>query len=284
MQRYHYGYLKCFLQFTKSPQDNTCTWLTGLIVAYLYLSNYKMPSLTCFQVRFTPSWLMIFLTLLCGGLFLRLGFWQLQRAEQKQQMVQAEAALALQQPVVWHTQDAFPVQYQRIKVQGRYLPDIFLLDNQHQQHRFGYDILSPLLFDDGSVLLVDRGWFAGDETRRSFPQVNTPTKALTVRGSAYFPSKNPWILGPNIEKKADQLTIIENLDAKIVSQILQKKVYPFIIRLDQEEEHGFIRQWAIVSMPPQRHVAYAWQWFAMALVLFIIFMALNLKKNETTIH
>jgi surfeit locus 1 family protein len=241
-----------------------------------------MPSLTCFNVRFTPSWLMIFLTLLFGGSFIRLGFWQVQRAAQKQHMVQTDALFAKKDPSEWSSKDKFPLQYQRVKVTGHYLKDVFLLDNQHQEHQFGYDVISPLLLEDGSVLLIDRGWIVGDNTRRTFPPISIPEKRLTVHGSVYFPSKNQWVLGPEVEKKAAHLTIIEKLDAKTASQILQKKVYPFIIRLDKEDEHGFIRQWPIVSMPPQRHLAYAWQWFAMALVILIIFVALNLKKNEKT--
>ena len=239
-----------------------------------------MPSLTCFTIRFTPSWPMIFLTVLVTSLFLRLGFWQIQRAEQKENMVLAQASLAHLDPIEWSGQKKLPLQYQRVRVLGRYLPDIFLLDNQHQQHQFGFDVLSPLLLNDGSLVLIDRGWVVGDSTRRTFPQVTIPNKQVQVEGSAYFPSSNQWVLGPSVEKKNSKLTILETLDPKTVSQILQKKVYPFIIRLDKEDEHGFVRQWAIVSMPPQRHLAYAWQWFAMAFVVFIIFIALNLKKNE----
>jgi surfeit locus 1 family protein len=44
-----------------------------------------------------------------------------------------------------------------------------------------------------------------------------------------------------------------------------------------------VREWKTVAMPPQRHLAYALQWFVMALVVLIIFVALNLKKkNEET--
>jgi surfeit locus 1 family protein len=63
---------------------------------------------------------------------------------------------------------------------------------------------------------------------------------------------------------------------------LQKKVYPFIIRLDKQDAYGFVREWAIVSMPPQRHFAYAAQWFAMAGVILILFVALNVKRYEKT--
>lgn len=239
-----------------------------------------MPSLTCFTVRFTPSWMMIFLTALVISFFMRLGFWQIQRAEQKEQMVLAQKSFAQQAPIEWNGQKKLPLQYQRLHVIGRYLPELFLLDNQHQQHQFGFDVLSPLILNDGGLVLIDRGWVAGDSTRRTFPKVSTPDTLVQIQGIAYFPSNKQWVLGPNVEKKSSKLIILETLDPKTVSQILQKKVYPFIIRLDKEDEHGFVRQWAIVSMPPQRHLAYAWQWFAMALVVFIIFIALNLKKNE----
>ncbi len=241
-----------------------------------------MPSVTCFKIRFTPSWLMIFLTLVVVSLFVYLGFWQIQRGAQKEKMVLAEAAMAKQEPILWDGQHQLPLQYQRIKVKGHYQSDIFLLDNQHQQHQFGYDVLSPLILNNEQVILVDRGWIAGDNTRRNFPTINTPHTEIQLQGRVYFPSNKQWVLGPNVEKKNTDLTILESLDTKTVSQILQKRVYPFIIRLDKREEHGFVRQWAIVSMPPERHLAYAWQWFAMAMVVFIIFVALNLKKDEKT--
>lgn len=239
-----------------------------------------MPSLTCFTVRFTPSWFMIILTLVFVLLFTRLGFWQIQRAQQKEEMLAAQASLAQQKTIMWREGQPLPAQYQHLILQGDYLSTVFLLDNQHQQHQFGYNVLSPLLLGDGSVVMIDRGWMRGDSTRRSFPHVDTPKHRLTVHGSAYFPSSKQWVLGPSWEEKGKNLTIIELLDAKMLSQLLQKKVYPFIIRLDKEDGHGFVREWAIVSMPPQRHLAYALQWFAMALVIAIIFIALNLKKKK----
>jgi surfeit locus 1 family protein len=195
-------------------------------------------------------------------------------------MVAAESALAKQEPLDWRGGQKYPQQYQRIKLQGHYLADVFLLDNQHHEHQFGYDVLSPLRLDDGSLVIVDRGWVLGDSTRRSFRAVHRPKGLVQLQGSAYFPSKNQWVLGPGLEEKENKITILELLDAKMLSQILQKKVYPFIIRLDKQDAYGFVREWAIVSMPPQRHLAYALQWFAMALVILIIFVALNLKKKK----
>ncbi|MDP3269002.1 MAG: SURF1 family protein, partial [Legionella sp.] len=236
-----------------------------------------MPSLTCFKFRFTPNWFMTALAALFISLFTGLGFWQIQRADEKKQMVEAQQHLLKQESVAWSTRQNVPQQYQRIHVQGRYLPTIFLLDNQHQRHQFGYDVLSPLLMDDGSVVMVDRGWIPGDGNRQLFPRIFIPKEKQKVAGSVYFPNMKQWILGVGLEEKENKMVIIERIDTKLVSQVLQKKVYPFIIRLDKQDAYGFVREWAIVSMPPQRHIAYALQWFAMALVILIIFVALNLK-------
>lgn len=242
-----------------------------------------MPSLTCFKFRFTPTWLMLILTLLFFSLFVRLGFWQIQRADEKRKMIVAQKTQELQKPLFWTKSQKQPLQYERIILKGNYLPQIFLLDNQHHQHQFGYNVLSPLELLDGSIIMIDRGWVAGELSRRIFPNIITPHGFLTLQGSVYFPSKNQWVLGPSLEKKGNKVVILERLDTQLMSQVLQKTVSPFIIRLDKQDANGFVREWATVSMPPQRHLAYALQWFVMALVVLIIFVALNLKKkNEKT--
>lgn len=226
---------------------------------------------------------MIVLATVFIALFTRLGFWQIQRADEKAKMLAAEEARAIQEPILWNETKPLPLQYERINVEGVYLKQVFLLDNQHHQHQFGYDVLSPLLLTDGTVLMVDRGWVPGDNSRQTFPDIQIPQGSAKIQGSSYFPSKNQWLLGEGMEEKAHGVKIIEALDTKLLSQILQKKVYPFIIRMDKQDAYGFVREWAIVSMPPQRHLAYALQWFAMAFVILIIFVALNLKKkNEET--
>lgn len=242
-----------------------------------------MPSVTVFKYRFTPSWLMIVLAGFVMILFLRLGFWQLHRADEKKHMVQAQALMAKMNAISWDAGSALPQQYQNLQVQGHYVPQVFLLDNQHQEHQFGYDVLTPLELGDGSIVMIDRGWVAGDNARQRFPDVVIPQGLVHILGAAYFPSSNQWLLGPGMEKKDNKVYIFEQMDVTLWRQILQKPVHPFIIRLDKKQAYGYSRQWTIVSMPPQRHLAYALQWFVMALVIFIIFIALNLKKKDESI-
>ena len=65
----------------------------------------------------------------------------------------------------------------------------------------------------------------------------------------------------------------------IIRQFLLKSVYPFIIRLSPQAEYGFVRDWPVVAMSVERHFGYALQWFAIALVIIILFIVLNVKKK-----
>ena len=242
-----------------------------------------MFSLTGFNLRFTPRWQMSLLTVLAILLFARLGFWQLQRAAEKKLMLSTHHELVKQVPISWQPNGKLPAQYQPITVKGHFLPKVLLLDNQHYEHKFGYHVISPLALDNGHVILVDRGWLAGDVTRRELPETEVPTGFINVIGDVYYPSDKNWSLGQLIEKEQANLAVIELVDTQLVSQFLHKSVYPFIIRLGKDEAGGYVREWAIVSMPPERHYAYALQWFAIALVILILYISLNLtnkKKHE----
>lgn len=240
----------------------------------------KKVSLTAFPIRFTPSVWMCVLALVAILVFICLGFWQLQRASEKKEMLANEQRYAKNESIAWRPEDALPLQYQRIHVKGKFLRTVILLDNQYANHQWGYHVLSALLLKGGQVLMVDRGFLPGDITRRHMPQVDIPKGVIEISGSAYYPSKKLWLLGTPFETKERGITIIELASPKILSQILHKSVYPFIIRLGKQEANGYMREWTIVAMPPERHYAYAVQWFAIALVVFILFVALNIQKRE----
>src|SRR3990167_2869262 len=112
-----------------------------------------MLSLTRFNLCFTPSRQMFLLTVIAVALFVRLGLWQLDRGHEKQRLLRTSQAAAKRPPILWHAGDSMPHQYQSLQVHGHFLSATLLLDNQHHQHRFGYDVLSPLELADGSVVI-----------------------------------------------------------------------------------------------------------------------------------
>lgn len=241
-----------------------------------------MFSLTAYNIRFIPRWRMSLFALAVVLLFTRLGFWQLHRAHEKQEMLAVHQTFAKQIPKNWQPGYPEPGQYQQISIQGHFLAKILFLDNQHYQHQFGYHVISPLLLANDQVILVDRGWVAGDIGRKTMPMTETPTGLVHLAGTVYFPSEKNWVLGQALEKIEKNIAIVELVDNHLISQFLHKSVYPFMIRLNKNQASltdGFVQEWPVVAMSPQRHYGYALQWFAMALVILILFIVLNFKRN-----
>ena len=238
-----------------------------------------MFSVPGFLLRFTFSWCMTLLMIIAVSILVYLGTWQVSRAHEKERMLNSFEQSNNLTPVEWQGNIQNPPADQLIKTQGKYLDTILLLDNQHYRHQFGYDVLSPLLLDNGSIVLVDRGWVVGDSLREKFPEISVPNSKIKLIGHVYYPSSKVWVLGPEIENKNNQLAIIEDINTKNLSLFLHKSVYPFIIRLDARDPWSYVRDWQVVAMSPARHYGYAVQWFAMALVVFIIYVALNVKKK-----
>ncbi len=232
-----------------------------------------------FQCNFIANWRFGLLAVLFCLFFSRLGFWQLTRADEKTQLIAKQQVFAAKAPVFWQSGHNFPAQYQQIRVRGHFSPVTLLLDNQHYQHAFGYDVLSPLILDDGKVILVDRGFVPDVSNRQNFPDIKIPQGSIDIIGSAYYPANKQWALGNIFDKKSINLVVIEFVDVKIVNQFLHKSVYPFIIRMRPESDYGYVRDWPVVAMPPGRHIAYAVQWFAMAIVVLLLFIVLNVKKK-----
>lgn len=235
-------------------------------------------SLMHFKYHFTLKWPLLLFTLIAGLLFAWLGVWQLERAAEKKQLLRTAAKEAKQIAVIWRADSENPKPYQSIVVECDALPQFVLLDNQHYQHQFGYQVLTPCKLSEGQWVFIDRGFIAGDVSRQSWPQLTLPSGRVRLQGQVYYPTKTPWTLGPAFERHG-QVVLIEQLDTQLLGQILHKSVYPFIIRLDKNEANGYVRAWPIVSMSPERHQAYALQWFLLALVALII-IVWNLKKSD----
>jgi len=54
---------------------------------------------------------------------------------------------------------------------------------------------------------------------------------------------------------------------------------PVILQLDESNEDGFVREWQpVYGVTPDKHRAYAMQWFTLALVLLLIYIGVNSKR------
>lgn len=225
------------------------------------------------------------LALIAAGfclLFIALGSWQLQRRAEKQTIL--SLADARSQEVLLQLPDARAFdeyRYTGIQLVVQYLPERqFLLDNQVRGGRAGFNVLTPAqLANDERLVLVDRGWMPMPADRQ--PTANFRIDALTqeIAGYLYTPFGEGMRLGPVDNNRLDWPRLIQYLDFEQLSQRLDTPLTPVVIRLAEDQDDGFRREWPVVGVSPDRHLAYAVQWYGLAVAGGVIFLLLLRVKK-----
>jgi len=208
-------------------------------------------------------------------LLLGLGLWQLQRATEKEQLARVWAERQLQSPQVLPVSgtEAAELAYLRVELQGRFLPERqFLLDNRMRAGRYGMEVLTPMrLQASEQLVLVNRGWVPADPARRHLPEVKTPAGLQSLQGTLYVSPGTPYTLGPEIHTGPWPRSLLA-LDMAVISAMLEDSVYPYSVRLSADSPAALMADWPLVNTLPEKHRAYAVQWFSMALVLACLYL------------
>jgi cytochrome oxidase assembly protein ShyY1 len=227
-------------------------------------------------LRFDAEWRITLFTVVLVPLMIGLGFWQLQRAAEKSSLAASFEARQQKEPArieVLRGQPASSLAYAPVQLSGHFLPEAyFLLDNQVRGGQFGYEVLGVLQLDgDGGTVVVNRGWIAGDASRQSLPSAPVVEAPVTVTGHVYVAPGKPFLLA---EQQFDagwpkriQAVEMDKLAAAI-APLQRGDTFPYMVRIDAGEIGALSVDWQVVNMSPQKHQAYAAQWFAMAAVLF----------------
>jgi cytochrome oxidase assembly protein ShyY1 len=227
-------------------------------------------------LHFDAEWRITLFTLLFVPLMTGLGFWQLQRAEEKaalganweQRKQESPAPLAN-----LRGQEPSQLAYRRAHIDGHFVPQhYFLLDNRVRQGRFGYEILAVMRSEDGNdSVLINRGWVAGDPARRSLPEVREVTGNVSVTGHVYVAPGEPYLLGEQ-PLPAGWPKVIQAVEMDKLATAVGGSVFPYPVRLDSGQPGALETGWQVVNVSPAKHQGYAVQWFTMALVLLVFYL------------
>ncbi|HSW15201.1 MAG TPA: SURF1 family protein [Solimonas sp.] len=219
-----------------------------------------------------------------SALMISLGLWQYHRGQDKeglQQRYQAAAAGSAQPLQAGEAPQAG--QMHKRSVSGSYLAQQqLLLDNQSLKHRPGYHAWTPLRREDGSLVMVDRGWLPADADRSRLPSLPAPEGPVTVEGY-WRPLPEP---GLRVDDRACAASGFPRLVQYPRQEELRclypgERVAPGLLLLSPEAAGGFERSWDIgVEVPPAKHYGYALQWFAFTATLLVLFIKLNLKRRH----
>jgi surfeit locus 1 family protein len=235
---------------------------------------------------FVPRWWAIPLTAAVIAACVALGTWQLGRAREKQALIDSfERGQRTSVELRTGTVDALP-RYQHVTVSGHYdaTRQVLIDDMPSATGQAGYRVLTPFVRPGSArLLLVDRGWVplglrrdvlpdvrVSDEPREAAGRLDQlPVPGIRV-GTAGTPGDTHWprvLLFPT---------------PRDLEQVLGMPVESRIVLLDADRPDGYQRVWRpSLEFPPERHLGYAVQWFALAVVALVIFIALSLQRDPT---
>ncbi|HEY9033228.1 MAG TPA: SURF1 family protein [Pseudomonadales bacterium] len=228
------------------------------------------------------NWKLALFVVLMLPVLLRLGFWQLQRADQKQQILDSINEQVRQPPVdLLQLADGDYRNYRNVYAKATLLPQYALLDNQIHRGRFGYEVIQAARLADGRLMWVSRGWQAGDPARRVLPAITTPVAEQTLSGYLYRPTEAVQLAENPLAPQWPQR--IQAIELEKLYKALDKtaKIAPlFLLRLDPQSPAALTPHWQLVNVEPAKHSAYAMQWFGMALLLVVLFTIASLRRQR----
>jgi surfeit locus 1 family protein len=168
-----------------------------------------------------------------------------------------------------------------IRVTGRYdAKRQVLLDNISSQGRPGYQVLTPFSTGEGTVL-VNRGWLPADGDRRVLPDIRVGEQPREVLGRIeQLPQ--PGITLPTAPPAATAAwprRLLFPTTGEVSAQ-LNTPLRSYQLLLDPSAPDGYQRAWQPGGMGPDRHRAYALQWFGLALTVFIIYLVLVFRNGK----
>jgi surfeit locus 1 family protein len=222
---------------------------------------------------FSRAWrLTTVLVLLGTAVCIRLGIWQLDRLEQRREFnaqvmsMQAAPILDLNKelPV-----DISSMEWRAVTVTGDYdFENQIALRNRYHETRYGYHLVTPLLFN-GAAVLVDRGWIPADADWRDFDEPGT----VTMTGQIRLGQGKPAIGGvaDALPEDGNLLKVWNNLD---VERISAQFPYPILEVYIQPDAGGGdvtppIAYQPEIELTEGSHFGYAFQWFTFAVILFV---------------
>lgn len=206
------------------------------------------------------------------------GKWQLDRAHYKA-VLQAQFDARMNAPPVMldgSPLDAQAMHGRRVQVLGRFDPahEIFI-DNRNWQGQPAYQVLTPLLIDSSSVaVLVDRGRVIRD-WNGPLPVVPVPAAPVRIEGIA-VPPPGKYL---ELSRQVVQGKVWQNLDLPRYAAGLPYPLLSVLVTQLNDTGDGLHRQWQRPDTGVEKHLGYAFQWFAMGAAIVILYVVMYARRR-----
>ena len=207
------------------------------------------------RVGFSAWWYQWWLLALLAAfvpLTASLGFWQLNRAEEKTQLLNEQAArTSLAPEPITAALEAFTP----IHLSGTLTGVHYWWDSRTHDGQVGYELLVVIALDSGPYdsAVVNLGFVADTHYRTQLPDMPT------------LPTQVNW----NTQVRHINLHWLEAQLYPVQLGVFLGDFAPVLFEIDADEPEALIGNWEQASIGPARHLGYAIQWFALAAVLFM---------------
>jgi len=210
-----------------------------------------------------------------------LGFWQLDRADEKRGI---EASIKKvnngKVELIVEESSLKNKEYFEVRLQGKYLSDKqFIYDNQIVNQVSGYYVLTPYALEGQSkAILINRGFIPWNGRRDKLADIVIGQDAREIKVQISKPIKR-MELKPS-ETGIQFPVLIQSIEIQDMADIARIDFSSVIGLLDPSTSDGFIRKWEPYTGSIEKHIGYAVQWFLMALVLAIIGIRIAIKQRK----
>ena len=229
----------------------------------------------------TRAFVWVTLAMVIGvALTVRLGFWQLSRAAQKEErqaaiVVQMQAGV-LNTSALLDDPTNFGLMHQRVRLQGQWLPQhTVYLDNRPMNGRAGFWVITPLQLNANTRVLVQRGWVPRHQLDRTLlPEIQTPAGVVQIQGRIAPPPSPLMSLtaDPGFDNTDPKVNHIrQNLDLGVYAVQVGGTLAATVLQTDANSE-GLQRDWPVITAGVEKNLAYAFQWFALAALQLILYI------------
>jgi surfeit locus 1 family protein len=225
-----------------------------------------------------PAWRRVVPTLatIAGVIvFVAAGNWQRGRMDDKLRLrAQLDAATATTAvPLPQHVGDWAAWRYRPVVASGTFdAARQILIDNRVHAGVVGYDVVTPLLMNDGRVVLVDRGFVPGGVSRSVLPSVPPAPGDVTVRGRVNGPPSGYVEFG----RGAPAGPVWQHLDPARIAAATGVALLPVDIEATAPTggDEALMRDRPAPDFGIEKHWIYMLQWYsfaALAVVLWVWF-------------
>lgn len=229
---------------------------------------------------FRPTLWPTLLTLPAVLLLVVLGNWQMDRLAWKQALIgemQGNLALPLV-PLPPGVQAPKDWEFRRVRVEGRFHHDReMLLNSRVHNGQLGVEVVTPLQRDDGSVVLVNRGWVPQAQQAAQSRPAGQIAGVVTIEGvlrrerpTGYFTPKN--VPGDGLWFYVDLAAMARWAGAD--------RAFPLLLEAGPSKIPGQYPGGKAPGMGfVNNHLDYALTWYALAVVLLIVYLLYHLRRR-----